>query len=126
MEKTAKEFFDACESGKGWEGTKAYVVNEDSSFDAQVTDALPFPKLSAVKTIKGYTEWMAVVVDALKEKATFEVKACAFDEGRNIAIFYAVFGGGSDYVYTLHFNAEGKINAMRKVWNDGYAKEHPL
>ena len=126
MEDTAKKFFDACESGKGWEGTKEYVESEDSTFEAQVTDALPFPKLSEVKTIKGYTEWMAGVAEALKEKATFEVKGCGFDSERNVALFYAVFGGASDYVYTINFGASGKINRMRKIWNDGYAKEHPF
>ena len=126
MEKTAKEFFVACETGKGWEGTKAYVADETSWFEAQVTDAFPFPKLSEVKTIKEYTEWNVAVVEVLKEKeATLEVKACAFDAERQIAIYYAV-GGGSDYVYTLHFNGEGKINAIRKIWNDGYAMEHPF
>ena len=74
MEETAQLFFDGCESGKGWEGVKNYVHSQTSPFEAQVTDALPAPKLSEVKTIQGYVDWMAGVCKAFGDKATYEVK----------------------------------------------------
>jgi hypothetical protein len=64
METNAQAFFDACENGTNWTGTKAYVA-EGATFNAQVTDAIPgFPTpVSNLTTVKGYTEWMAGVVN---------------------------------------------------------------
>merc|ERR1711931_458702 len=100
MEETGRLFFNPLESGKGWEGVKMYVQSETSPFDVQITDALQGPKLSELKTIQGYAEYMANLVNAIgAEKCTFEIKAQAFDAVRNIMMIYAVFGGKSDYVY---------------------------
>jgi len=122
MEASAMAFFEACESGMGWTGTKAYVSSEQATFHADVTDALPGPPLSSVSTIQGYTEWMAGVVEEFGAAATFSVKAKGLDEARRTMIFYAVFGGFSEYVYTLTFDAQTcKINQMVKIWNDGAA-----
>ena len=118
------DFFTACESGWGWNGTHAYVASEKTPFKAQITDALPGPKLSAVHTVKDYAEWMVGVVKEFGPKATFEVKAYAsYGTG---SLFYAVFGGVSDYVYSLTVDPTTcKISAMTKIWNDGYASKHP-
>ena len=146
MQGIAVDFFNACEGGKGWNATRRYV-SSSAPFHAQVTDALPGPKLSEVKTIEGYTEWMAGVVkefgpkaslqpheDYLSEadpvlacprQATVEVKAAAWDSGRFTAVFVAVFMGYSEYVYSLKFDSsECRIDGMTKIWNDGYAKAH--
>ena len=49
------------------------------------------------------------------------------DTEHGCVMFYAVFGGGSDYVYTLQFDQEsGKIKDMKKIWNDGYVAQHPI
>ena len=56
-EKVAQSFFDNCEQGHGWDGTKEFVKSEESAFFAQVTDSLPGPPLSDVKTVKGYADW---------------------------------------------------------------------
>ena len=48
---TARAFFDACETGKGWEGCSAYC-QPDASFSAQAEP------LADVHTLKDYTEWM--------------------------------------------------------------------
>ena len=126
MELNAAAFFAACETGKGWNGTSAYVSSEKSTFNAQVTDSLPGPKLSQVTTVKGYAEWMVGVVKEFGPKATFTIKASAFDEARHTALFYAVFAGVSDYVYSLAFDAKTcKITDMHKIWNDGFASKHP-
>ena len=58
MEHRAAAFFQACETGKGWNGTMAFVASESAPFAAQVTDSIPGPKLSEVSTVKGYAEWM--------------------------------------------------------------------
>ena len=47
----AKQFFDACETGKGWEGCKAYCKRE-ATFSAQAEP------LADVKTLQQYTDWM--------------------------------------------------------------------
>ena len=121
----AHNFFNACESGKGWNGTKMFVLSKESPFNAEVTDSLPGPKLSDVKTVKDYTVWMAGVVKEFGPKATVEIKNSAVDKEHNTAIFYAVFANISDYVYTLNFDENTcKINSMHKIWNDGYAAKH--
>jgi hypothetical protein len=48
---TAKEFFDACETGKGWEGCKTHCT-ADATFSAQAEP------LAEVKTLAQYTDWM--------------------------------------------------------------------
>ncbi len=47
----AKLFFEACETGKGWDGCTAYCHSE-ATFSAQ-TGAL-----SEINTVEGYCEWM--------------------------------------------------------------------
>ena len=48
---TAKEFFVACEAGKGWEACKGYCTS-DATFSAQAEP------LADIKTLRDYTEWM--------------------------------------------------------------------
>src|SRR6266540_515165 len=48
---TARAFFDACETGKGWEGCSTYC-QPGASFSAQAEP------LADVHTLKDYTEWM--------------------------------------------------------------------
>ena len=48
---TANSFFDACETGKGWEACSAYC-HADASFSAQA-DAL-----AEITTLAGYCDWM--------------------------------------------------------------------
>jgi len=122
----ANNFFEACETGKGWNVTKKYVSSELSPFNSEVTDSLPGPPLSKVNTIKDYSEWMVGVIEEFGPKATVEIKANGIDEERNIIMYYAIFGGVSDYVYSLQFNINTcMIDSMHKIWNDGYASKHP-
>lgn len=125
MHRYAQGFFDACESGKGWNATKPYVSTASAPFSAQVTDSLSGPKLSEVKTIQGYTGWMTGVVKEFGPKATVDVRARAVDLSSASVLYYAVFAGVSDYVYQLHFDEHCKIDAMHKIWNDGYVSKHP-
>ena len=48
---TAKQFFEACETGKGWDACKAFC-NPSATFSSQ-TNAL-----SEIATLEDYCEWM--------------------------------------------------------------------
>lgn len=123
--RVAEDFFEACETGKGWEACKVYC-NEDATFSSQ-TDALV-----GIETLEGYTEWMKGLLTIL-EDGNYEVKSFAADKERNSVCAVAVFRGThtgeggpvpptgktavADYVYNMQF--EGKrISHMTKVWND--------
>lgn len=47
----AREFFEACETGQGWDACKAFC-DPDATFSSQ-TGAL-----SEISTLEGYCEWM--------------------------------------------------------------------
>merc|ERR1712181_150474 len=63
------------------------------------------------------------IVKEFGDKATVDVKAVGVDSERGRVVIYAVFADFSDYVYVLDFNAQCKITAMTKVWNDLYAAQ---
>ena len=75
--------------------------------------------------MKDYAEWMAGVVKEFGPKATVEIKTKAIDSDNFIVIWYAVFAGVSDYVYSASFSPDCKVTNMIKIWNDGYAAKHP-
>ena len=121
-------FFDAVETGMGWEGCSAYV-EPDATFEAQA-DAL-----ADVHTLRGYAEWMKGILVVLPD-ARYELKAFAVDAERQKVAAYAVFHGthtgdggpvaptgksaSTDYVYVMDF-VDGRIRHMTKIWNDGRA-----
>ncbi len=124
----AQAFFDACETGKGWEVCKAYCTG-DATFSAQAEPLL------GVKTLAGYTDWMKGM-GAVLPGASYEVKSFATDAARNQVVVYAVFHGthtgsggpvpptgrstSTDYVYVMQFEGD-KIVHMTKIWNAGFA-----
>ncbi len=126
----AKQFLEACDAGKGWEGCKDYAAS-DASFTCQA-DAL-----ADVSTVEDYCEWMRRLIEEPMPDASYTLHAASFDEANNAAIFAATFhathtaeGGpvpatfnktNTDYVYVLKMNGEGKVQKMRKIWNDAYA-----
>jgi predicted ester cyclase len=128
MIETAKEFFTACETGKGWEGCKAFC-------DADATFAAQAEPLAGVKTLAEYADWMKGMFTPLPN-ASYEIKSFAVDPERNNVSAYAVFSatntgpGGpgaptgkatkTDYVYVMQFKGE-KICHMTKIWNSGMA-----
>ena len=125
---TAKDFFDACETGKGWEACKAYCTG-DATFAAQAEP------LADVKTLAQYADWMKGLFTPLPN-GSYEVKSFATDAERNNVSAYAVFSGTntgpggpgaptgktthSDYVYVMQFMGD-KISHMTKIWNSGLA-----
>jgi predicted ester cyclase len=123
---TAERFFDACESGKGWDGCEQYC-QPGATFAAQV-DAL-----DGVETLEAYTEWMKGLL-ALLPDGHAEVRSFAVDGARNNVAAFGVFRGthtgeggpvpptgkraAADYVYVMDFDGD-KIRHMTKIWNDG-------
>jgi predicted ester cyclase len=126
MSETAEQFFDACETGKGWDVCRDYC-HPDATFSAQA-DAL-----GEVETLEGYTEWMKGLFSPVPD-GRYEIRSFAVDESRNNAIAYAVFRGThtgdggpvpptgqkveADYVYMMDFDGD-RIRHMKKIWNDG-------
>ena len=122
---TAKRFFDACETGKGWAGCKEYC-HPGATFSAQAG------ALSGVNTLEGYTEWMKGLFTPVPD-GRYEVRSFAEDEERKNVAAYGVFrgthtgGGGpvpptskqveADYVYVMEFDGD-RIRHMTKIWND--------
>ena len=125
---TALAFFDACDTGKGWEACSAYC-------HADATFAVQAEPLADVTTMKDYANWMKALFVFVPD-GSYEMKAFAVDEERNIVSAYAVFSGThtgeggpmpptgkstrTDYVYVMEFDGD-KIRRMTKIWNAGWA-----
>jgi ketosteroid isomerase-like protein len=124
---TARAFFEACETGKGWEGCRAYCA-PDATFAAQSEP------LAEVRTLQQYADWMKGILTVLTD-GHYELKSFAADPERgNVCAFATFIGthltGGpvpptgkttrTDYVYIMEFKG-GRIAHMTKVWNSGHA-----
>ncbi|MBB5763251.1 ester cyclase [Methylorubrum rhodesianum] len=121
----AKAFFDACETGGGWEACEQYCT-PSASFSAQA-DAL-----SGIVTLRDYTNWMKGLLTFIPD-GRYEVKSFATDDERQNVLAYGIFRGthtgeggpcpptgkstATDYVYAMEFDGE-KISHMTKIWND--------
>jgi predicted ester cyclase len=81
----AGQFFDACESGKGWVGCEQYC-HPDATFAAQVH------ALDGMETLEAYTEWMKKLL-VLLPNGNPEVQSFAVDEERNNVAAFGVFRG---------------------------------
>ena len=82
----AKNFFEACEAGKGWAGCEQYVA-EDASFEAQSEP------LVDVKTVQGYCDWMAGFASNIVPGSSYSLHTSSYDEESRTAIFFATFHG---------------------------------
>jgi predicted ester cyclase len=125
---TARSFFEACETGKGWAVCREYCT-PDASFVAQAEP------LAELKTLEAYAEWMKGLLGFMPD-GRYEVKSFATDEERKNVAAYGVFSGThtgqggpmpptgkatrTDYVYVMEF-ADGKIRHMTKIWNAPWA-----
>jgi predicted ester cyclase len=123
----ASKFFEACETGKGWEGCKEFC-KPSATFSAQVEP------LADVKSLEQYTEWMKGLLTFLSN-AGYELKSMATDEKRKNVCAFGVFSGThtgeggpcpptgkstkADYVYVMDFDGD-KIRHMTKIWNSGW------
>ena len=124
MKGIASSFFEACETGKGWDVCKDYCL-ENASFSSHAEPLLE------VRTIEAYADWMQGVCSILPD-SNYEIKSLTVDEKNKHVSFFAVFSGTHtgeggpigptglnvtiDYVYALEFS-EDKIKHLTKVWN---------
>ena len=77
---TAERFFEACETGKGWQGCEPYC-HPGATFTAQA-DAV-----ADLTTLEAYTEWMKGLMTILPDGSA-EVRSFAVDEARsNVTVF---------------------------------------
>jgi predicted ester cyclase len=125
---TAKDFFAACETGKGSQVCNAYCT-PNATFAAQSEP------LAGVKTLAEYTDWMKGLLTIMPD-GSYDLKSFATDTERNNVAAYAVFSGThtgpggpceptgkkttSDYVYVMQFTGD-KISHMTKIWHSGMA-----
>ncbi len=124
----AKKFFEACETGKGWEVCREYCQS-DATFAAQAEP------LAEVRTLQQYTDWMKGLMVFIPD-GRYELKSFAVDEERKNVCAYGIFSGthsapggpcpptgksvNTDYVYVMEFDGD-KIRHMTKIWNSGMA-----
>lgn len=125
LREPAMRFFEACESGKGWDACRPYC-HPDATFSSQ-TGAL-----TGIDTLAGYAEWMKNLFVPIPD-ARYELRHFSVDEARGSVAAYAVFHGtntgpggpvpptgrsaAADYVYVMRFD-NGRIRHMTKIWND--------
>jgi len=125
IKNAAAKFFDACETGKGWDGCKDFC-HPGATFSAQAM------ALAGVTTLEGYTDWMKGLFTPVPD-GSYEIRSFAVDEDRQNVSAYGVFRGThtgdggpvpptgkrveADYVYVMTFD-DGKIRHLTKIWND--------
>lgn len=126
---TARAFFEACETGKGWNVCKAYC-KENATFSAQSEPLLE------IRALADYADWMKGLIAGPIPDGGYELKSFATDEVHGNVCAYGVFKGthtgdggpvpatgksaASDYVYVMEFDG-GKISHMTKIWHSGIA-----
>ena len=128
MAQIARQFFEACEAGKGWQGCSNYCL-PNATFSAQAEP------LAEIRTLQAYTDWMKGLFGFMPD-ACYELRSFAVDEDRRNVSAYGIFfashtgqGGPcpptgkstqTDYVYVMEFEGD-KIRHMTKIWNAGWA-----
>ena len=121
----AEKFFDACETGRGWDACKEFC-HPEATFSAQAG------ALAEVNSLEAYTEWMKGLFTPVPN-GRYEIKSFAVDEDRDNVTAFAVFHGthtgeggpvpptgksvAAEYVYVMDFDGD-RIRHMTKVWND--------
>ena len=124
----ARKFFDACETGGGWEACKTHCT-PNATFVAQAEP------LADVRTLEQYAGWMKGLMTILPD-AKYQVKSFVTDDDRKNVCAYGVFSGthtgqggpvpptgrkvSTDYVYVMDFEGD-KIRHMTKIWHSGLA-----
>ncbi|MGI9577560.1 MAG: ester cyclase [Microthrixaceae bacterium] len=125
---TAREFFEACETGQGWAGCAQYC-HDGATFSCQA-DAL-----AEVTTLEGYANWMRDLLTPVPD-GHYELKSFSTDHDRSMVSAFAVFKGtqtgpgpadpptgnsiAADYVYSMEFDGD-RIRHMTKIWNDAHS-----
>ena len=127
---SARQFYEACETGQGWDVCKAFC-DPDATFSAQAN------ALSEISTLEGYCEWTKNILTPIPD-GHYELKFFAADEAGESVTAVAVFHGtqtgqggpvpptkntvATDYVYHMVFDGD-RIKHMTKIWNDSFCLE---
>lgn len=82
IKEVAERFFEACETGKGWEGCKAYC-KPDATFSAQAEP------LADVRTLQNYANWMQGLMKMMPD-GRYALKSFAIDDQRANVTAYAI------------------------------------
>jgi predicted ester cyclase len=122
---TARQFFEACDGGKGWEACQNFC-NSDATFSSQTA------VLADISSLEGYCEWMKNLLTPIPD-GHYELKFFGVDEASGSVAAFAVFHGtqtgpggpgeptgksiAADYVYHMTFEGD-RINHVVKIWND--------
>ena len=85
MSETAREFFNACDTGKGWDVCSQFCTPE-ASFSAQAEP------LADINTLAAYTDWMKGLLTPLPN-GSYELKSFGVDEEHGNVCAYSVFSG---------------------------------
>eukprot|EP00013_Stygamoeba_regulata_P026853 CAMPEP_0177655664 /NCGR_PEP_ID=MMETSP0447-20121125/15105_1 /TAXON_ID=0 /ORGANISM="Stygamoeba regulata, Strain BSH-02190019" /LENGTH=145 /DNA_ID=CAMNT_0019159633 /DNA_START=134 /DNA_END=571 /DNA_ORIENTATION=- len=120
----ATAFFEACETGKGWEGCKEFAT-ADATFECAV---LPQKRLDE------YTEWMKGLVSGIAPDAKYEILSKTSNETQ--VVFVCLFHGthtlpggpvpvadppkkmSCPYTYTITVDpATNKVTSLYKVFD---------
>lgn len=128
IRETARKFFEACETGKGWAECERYC-HSGATFSCQAA------ALAEIKTLEAYTEWMKGLLTPVPD-GRYELRSFAADDSGSSVLAYAVFHGthsgqggpvpptgkkvAADYVYAMDFDGD-RIRHMTKIWNDGWS-----
>ena len=127
MRQIALEFFDACETGKGWDVCKQYC-HEGASFACQA-DAL-----AEISTLEGNTGCTKGLLGPMPD-IHYELNFFGIDEERSTVCGAAIIRGthtedagspptgkslAGDYCYIMKFDGD-KIAHMTKIWNDWHS-----
>src|SRR5690242_774078 len=79
----AKQFFEACEAGKGWDVCRAYC-SPNATFSAQAEP------LANTHSLREYCDWMKGLLTFMPD-GRYELKSFATDEERQNVAAYGVF-----------------------------------
>jgi len=126
----ARQFFEACDTGKGWDACKAFC-SPVATFSSQ-TGAL-----AEISTLEDYCEWMKNLFTPIPD-GRYELKFLAADGADKSVAVFAVFHGtqtgpggpvpptdmkiATDYVYHMVFDGE-RIKHITKIWNDSISMQ---
>lgn len=124
----ARQFFDACETGKGWATCKEYCL-PTATFSSQAK------VLAGIEKLEDYCEWVKGFFIPVPD-GHYELHFFAADEKSNTVAGYSVFRGtqtgpggpvtptgksvATDYVYIMKFSGN-RIQHVTKIWNDTIA-----